>query len=189
VLVVELGADKQAKDTRGATALHFAAFAGHVEAITALEQLGADEDAKNAFGATPLHMAASNGQVAVIKLLVEMDAQIDAQDAGGETPLKLSIRKGHHQAAELLRKLERTARTRKEAAISERAQQATAHANRMAAELIEEEEREQAAKAEAQSKVRGVELAPVCWVSDAVSLAHGWVVRSEVPAAVFLWRC
>ena len=58
----------------------------------------------------------------------------------------------------------------------------------MAAELIEEEEREQAAKAEAQSKVRGVELAPVCGVSDVVSLAHGWVVSSEVPAAGFLWR-
>jgi hypothetical protein len=40
----------------------------------------------------------------------------------------------------------------------------------------------------AQSKVRGVELAPVCGVSDAVSLAHGWVACSEVPAAAFLWR-
>jgi hypothetical protein len=54
----------------------------------------------------------------------------------------------------------------------------------MAAQLIEEEEREQAAKA--QSKVRGVELAPVCGVSDAVSLAHVWVASSEVPAAAFL---
>jgi hypothetical protein len=58
----------------------------------------------------------------------------------------------------------------------------------MAAELIEEEEREHAAKAEAQSKVRGVELAPVCGVSDVVSLAHGWVVSSGVPAAAFMWR-
>jgi hypothetical protein len=56
----------------------------------------------------------------------------------------------------------------------------------MAAALIEEEEREQAAKA--QSKVRGVELPPVCGVSDAVSLARRRVVSSEVPAAAFLWR-
>jgi ATPase subunit of ABC transporter with duplicated ATPase domains len=126
--------------------------------------------------------------VEAIKLLEQLGAQIDVQAADGETPLKTSIRKGHHQAAEVLRELERTARARKEAATSERAQQATEHANRMAAELIEEEEREQAAKAEAQSKVRGVELAPVCGVSDAVSLAHGWVVSSEVPAAAFLWR-
>jgi hypothetical protein len=31
-------------------------------------------------------------------------------------------------------------------------------------------------------------VAPVCGVSDAVSLAHGWVASSEVPAAAFLWR-
>ena len=30
---------------------------------------------------------------------------------------------------------------------------------------------------------------PVCGVSDAVSLAHEWVVSSEVPEAAFLWRC
>jgi hypothetical protein len=79
----------------------------------------------------------------------------------------------------------RTARARKEAATSERAQQAAEQADRNAAALIEEEEREQAAKA--QSKVRGVELAPVRGVSDAVSLAHGWVASSEVPAAL-LWQ-
>jgi hypothetical protein len=55
----------------------------------------------------------------------------------------------------------------------------------MAALMIEEEEREEAAKA--QSKVRGVELVPVRAASDAVSLGVG-VWRSEVPAAAFLWR-
>jgi hypothetical protein len=84
-----------------------------------------------------------------------------------------------------LRQLERAARTQKAAETSERAQQAAEQADRNAAALIEEEEREEAAKA--QSKVRGVELAPVSGVSDAVSLAHGWVASSEVPAAAFLW--
>ena len=58
------------------------------------------------------------------------------------------------------------ARAQKAAAAGERAQQAGRQdtpeareaAERMAAALIEEEEREEAAKAEAQSKVRGVEL-------------------------------
>ena len=94
------------------------------------------------------------------------------------------------QAAQVLRELERelesTARAQ-QAAASERAQQAAEQADRNAAALIEEEEREEAAKA--QSKVRGVELAPVCGVSDAVSLAHGRVASSEVPEAAFLWRC
>jgi ankyrin repeat protein len=170
VLVVELGADKDAKNAGGATPLHEAAFIGHVEAMRVLVvELGADKGAKNAYGVTPLHAAAFKGRVEAIKALEQLGAQIDAQAANGETPLKVSIRMGHHQAAQVLRELERTARARKEAATSERAQQA--------------------AKAEAQSKVRGVELAPVCGVGDAVSLAHGWVVSSEVPAAGFLWRC
>jgi ankyrin repeat protein len=122
-------------------------------------------------------MAAGNGNVEVIKVLEQLGAQIDAQSPNGNTPLELSIGKGQHQAAQVLRELERTARARKEAATSELAQQATEHANRNAAALIEEEEREQAAKAKAQSNVRGVELAPECGVSDAVSLAHGRVVE------------
>jgi ankyrin repeat protein len=188
VLLVELGADKEAKDASRATALHYAAGNGHAEAIKLLVQLGVNKEAKDASGGTPLHHAAYTAQVEAIKALVHLGAQIDAQMNSGDIPLKTSIRKGHHQAAQVLRELERTARARKEAATSERPQQAAEQANRNAAELIEEEEREQAAKVAAQSKVRGVELAPVCGVSDAVSLAHGWVACSEVPAAAFLWR-
>ena len=156
-MLMVLGVDKEAKAVSGETPLHLAAFSGHVEAIKALVQLGANKEAKNVNGRTPLHAAAFNGHVEAIKALEQLGAQIDAQAANGETPLKLSIRMGHHQAAQVLRQLERTARTQKEAATSERAQQATK-------------------EAEAQSKVRGVELAPVCGVSDAVSLAHtvGW---------------
>ena len=58
-------------------------------------------------------------------------------------------------------------------------------AERNAAALIEEEERKQAA--EAQSKVRGDVLPPARGVSEAVSLARGWVASSEVPAAALLW--
>jgi hypothetical protein len=123
-----------------------------------------------------------------IKALVLLGAQLNAQTAQGLTPLQLSIHHGHHQAAQVLSELERTARARKAAATIERAQQAermaAEHAERIAAELIEEEERDEAAKA--QSKVRGVELAPVRGVCDAVSLAHRWVASSEVPAVAFL---
>jgi hypothetical protein len=108
---------------------------------------------------------------------------VDAKTAAGETPLQLSVRLGHHQAAQVLRELESTARARKEAETSERAQHAAEQADRNAAELIEEEEREQAAKA--LSKVRGVELAPVRGVSDVVSLSHGWVAWREVSS---MWR-
>jgi hypothetical protein len=183
--LVELGADKDAKSSQGHTPLHWAAQEGHLEAIKLLEQLGVNKEAKGD-GGTPLHYAAGHGHVEVIKLLVEMGVQVDAKAVNGETPLQTSVRLGHHQAAQLLRQLERAARTQKAAETSKRAQQAAEQADRNAAALIEEEEREEAAKS--QSKVRGAELAPVCGVSDAVSLAHGWVASSEVPAAAFLWR-
>ena len=148
-----------------------------------LVQLGVNKEAKNVAGATPLHYAAQQGHVEAIKLLAQLGAQVDARDEDGETPLQTSIHKGHHQAAQVLRELERTARTQKAAATSERTQRATEQANRNAAELIEEEEREQAEcrlkaqQAAAQKEVRGAELSPVCGVSDVVYLVHGWVAK------------
>ena len=47
-LLVEHGADKEAKDADGATPLHLAAFNGHVEAIKLLVQLGLNKEAKTA---------------------------------------------------------------------------------------------------------------------------------------------
>ena len=163
-----MGVNLEERDANGMTALHCAADKGQVETMRVVVELGADKEAKTAHGWSPLHAAAYSGHVEVIKVLVvELGAQVDAQMADGQTPLQVSIRHGHHQAAQLLRELERTARARKAAATSERAQQATEQADCNAAALIEEEERE-----EAQSKVRGVELAPVCGVRDAVSLTH-----------------
>jgi hypothetical protein len=153
VLVVELGADKEAKNAQGMTPLHLAALNGHVEAIKLLVQLGANKDAKDAHGGTPLHWAAFNGHVEAIKLLGQLGADIAARAVNGETPLQLSVRLGHHQAAQVLRELESIARAQ-QAAAKELAQQAAEQdmaekreaADRVAAELLEEEEREEAAK-------------------------------------------
>jgi hypothetical protein len=48
--------------------------------------------------------------------LVELGADIGALNEWRETPLQLSIRYGHHQVAQVLRELERSARIKKEAA-------------------------------------------------------------------------
>ena len=53
-VLVELGADKEAKMVAGMTPLHAAAIKGHVEAVTALAQLGADIGARMDGGSTPL---------------------------------------------------------------------------------------------------------------------------------------
>ena len=87
-------------------------------------------------------------------------------DAGMMTPLELSIRLGHHQVAQVLRELESTA-CAQQAAAKERAKQAAEQdmaekreaADRVAAELLEEEEREEAAK----TKVRVAPLLASHW--------------------------
>jgi ankyrin repeat protein len=68
--LVELGADKEAKDDDGARPLHAAADRGHVAVVKALAELGAYIEAAAADGFTPLHMAACQGHVDVVTTLV-----------------------------------------------------------------------------------------------------------------------
>ena len=152
--------------------MHYAAHKAHVEAIKVLAQLGVNKEAKDTDGRTALHHAAGMGHVEAVKVLEQLGAQIDTQDADGETPLQYSIRNGHHQVAQLLRELERAAHTQLAAATLQAARQdiadATEAAERMAAQLIEEEEREQAAQ-------RKVRVAPPSPTSGSTQRAVGVV--------------
>jgi hypothetical protein len=59
---------------------------------------------------TPLHSAQQQGHGRAVEALVQLGAQVDTHAAAaGVTPLQLSVRVGHHQAAQVLRQLERTA--------------------------------------------------------------------------------
>jgi hypothetical protein len=167
LLLVEAGSKPHPPTSaRGGTPLHFAAQCGHVETVNALVEAGADVHAHDAEGRRPLHWA-EEGHVEAMSLL------------GVDTAaphLQMSIHAGHHQVAQLLRELEPTARAR-QAAAKERAKQAAEQdiaekreaADRVAAEILEEEEREEAAKA--QSKVR---LAPPSPTLGSAAFAVGW---------------
>ena len=151
-------------------------------------QLGANMDALSVKGETPLHYAANHGHVEVVKTLAQLGANKEAKTANGFTPLQISVRLGYHQVTQVLRELESTARAQKAAAARARARkpvqqdtpEAREAAERMAAELIEEEERELAA----QRKVRAaaspsphirIHTERLRLVSDAsfFSLSHG----------------
>ena len=96
-----------------------------------------------------------------VKALAQMGATIGAQTVGGVTALQVSDQRGHHQVAQVLRELEYAARTQKAAASRERARQPARQdtpetreaAERMGAQLIEEEERDEAAAAQAKVQV------------------------------------
>jgi ankyrin repeat protein len=81
------GADVNAKDNEGWTALHWAASWGDKEVAELLIKNGADIDAKDNEGETPLHIAAQFGQKEIVELLLSSDANVNAKENKGWTPL------------------------------------------------------------------------------------------------------
>jgi len=74
-----------------ATALHFAAACGQVEAAKVLLANGADVNAEDRGGRTPLHWASSSGKDAIIRVLLESGAHVNAKDEQGRTALRDAI--------------------------------------------------------------------------------------------------
>jgi ankyrin repeat protein len=83
------GADPNARDQRGETALHHAVYfdAPDQAAMRALLKHGADINAKSGNGGTPLHLAASSSYAAKVGWLLANGADPNARDQLGETPL------------------------------------------------------------------------------------------------------
>ena len=81
------GADVNAKNKEGRTALMGAAFAGHTAIVQALLEAGADVNAKDERGTTALSAAAFRGHTATVQTLLEVGAEVNARDKNGMTVL------------------------------------------------------------------------------------------------------
>ena len=91
------------RDEDGYTALHRAAYNGHVETTKQLLQLGANVMAETNNKWQPLHCACKWDKVEVASLLLQNNANVNAQSEGGQTPLHLvSSNRDCHQTMELL---------------------------------------------------------------------------------------
>ncbi|MCI0489794.1 MAG: ankyrin repeat domain-containing protein [Blastocatellia bacterium] len=101
-LLLDEGADPNARDPDGRTALMDATFAGHTNIVAALLESKADPDAKDIDGWTALMEAASKGHTDIVKLLLSAGADARTGSKDGWTALKVAA-KGHVQITQLLK--------------------------------------------------------------------------------------
>jgi uncharacterized protein len=101
--LIKQGADVNATQGDGVTALHWAARHGDGELATALLVAGANARATTRFGAyTPLHLAAERAAAPIIKALVDAGAVVDAKTSTGATPLMFAAAAGDSAAINAL---------------------------------------------------------------------------------------
>lgn len=117
-LLIEKGAEINARDTWGLTPLDSACFPGEVVANLGIKkganvhgsrdvaelliENGADVNAKNNCLETPLHQAAHWGQIELVRLLLSKGADLNAKTRGGATPLSRAEGSGHGEISALL---------------------------------------------------------------------------------------
>jgi uncharacterized protein len=97
------GADVNAAQGDGMTALHWAALNGDADLASMLLYAGANVGAKTRIGGyTPLHLAAQVGNAAVIAPLVASGAQVSAVTATGATALMEAAHSGSTESVRIL---------------------------------------------------------------------------------------
>jgi len=93
--LLQKGADVNAAQGDGVTALHWAATRGDAELTTMLLVAGANVRAATRFaGYMPLHVAAERGVAPVVQALVKAGADANATTSRGTTPLMLAASAG-----------------------------------------------------------------------------------------------
>jgi len=88
------GADVNAAQVDGTTALHWAAYNEDAETVAVLIAAKANVNALNRYGVPPLASACTNGNASIVKLLLDAGADANATLKGGETVLMLAARSG-----------------------------------------------------------------------------------------------
>ena len=100
--LIDSGADVNATQVDGMTALHWAVY--HDDAVTAelLVRSGANVAAENRYGVTAISLAATNRNGALVKVLLDAGANADTTLRGGETVLMTASYTGSLEAVEVL---------------------------------------------------------------------------------------
>lgn len=89
-LLLQRGAQPDARDQHGNSALHLAAGSGHHMVVRTLAKRKVDVDARGDNSRTPLHLACERGHGEVIKILIRRGAQPTVQDRDGNMPIHVA---------------------------------------------------------------------------------------------------
>lgn len=99
-MLLDNGADVNAKDWIGSTALDWAAPGGHERTVRALLRNGSNLNSRDAYENTALHWAVQHETI--IQLLLENGADVNAKNDCGQTALCWAARDGPVAVAQLL---------------------------------------------------------------------------------------
>ena len=110
-LLIEKGADVNARDTEGASPLDYAVWSGSLDAVAVLLAHGARLNEPEAVtGATPINEAAFQGHTSVVRYLLQFHPDLVLTDKRGYRPLDNAVRMGRDESAVLLLDAEPTER-------------------------------------------------------------------------------
>jgi uncharacterized protein len=96
------GADVNAAQVDGMTALHWAVYNEDAETAGLLVRARANVNVTNRYGVPPLFLACTNGNATLVRLLLEAGANANASLPGGETVLMTAARVGNLEAVKAL---------------------------------------------------------------------------------------
>lgn len=100
--LINSGADLDAAQADGMTALHWAAYHDDLTLAQTLVAAGADADVPTRYHVTPLALACTNGNAEIVELLLQHGADANATLPGGETALMTASRTGRLGAVQAL---------------------------------------------------------------------------------------
>ncbi|KAI8514586.1 Unconventional myosin-XVI [Branchiostoma belcheri] len=101
-LLIQHGADVEARNEADRTALHWASGQGQTGVVKLLIQHGADLEARDNDDRTALHWASRNGYTRIVELLIQHGADVGARDKNDRTALHVASLYEHTGVVELL---------------------------------------------------------------------------------------
>eukprot|EP00871_Galdieria_phlegrea_P001415 jgi/Galph1/2274/GphlegSOOS_G919.1 len=101
-ILLQNGANSQARCADGLTALHLAASSGYSQIVSLLLEHGAQVDIKSAKGQTPLFHACQKGHSSIVQMLLAAGANANAQDEQQLVPLHLAALCGQAECSKVL---------------------------------------------------------------------------------------